>query len=100
MAIDVTGRFSHALSSPAISFCALEAFAGPVLLHDHVGDLVDPLVAGEAPAAFRIEALAPTTDDLALSALARVDDLVSEMAAERALHAFHLGGFGVLRPCP
>src|SRR4030095_12459061 len=62
----------------------LESLPRPVFLDHHVRDLVDPLVAGEtAPAA---EALPPPADDLALFALSRVDDLIAEMGAERALH--------------
>src|SRR5439155_8926853 len=63
----------------------LEALAGAVFLHDHVRDLVDPLVAREALAA--IEAFTPPADDLAFLALARVDDFVAEMSTVRALHA-------------
>src|SRR5262245_23544685 len=63
---------------------SLESLAGTVLLDHHVRDLVDPLVAGESSSA--AETLAPSTDDLAFLALARVDNLVAEMCAERALH--------------
>src|SRR5690606_26044276 len=65
----------------------LEALAGAVFLDDHVGDLVDPLVAREAAMAFLVEALPPTPDHVALTALAGVHDLVAEMSAVRALHA-------------
>ena len=55
---------------------ALEPLAAAVLLDHHVGDLVDPLVAGEAAAA--LEALAAPADDVAFLALARVHDLVAQ----------------------
>ena len=67
-----------------MSFCRSKRSRRAVLLDHHVRDLVDPLVAGEAAAA--VEALAPAANHLAFLALARVDDLVAEMAAERALH--------------
>src|SRR5206468_11471581 len=72
---------------------ALEAFARAVLLDHHVRDLVDPLVAGEPASA--VEALAAAANDLALLALARVDDLIAQMAAERAFHLMLLAF-----PCP
>src|SRR5262249_49650602 len=62
----------------------LEPFARAVLLHHHVGDLVDPLVAGEALTA--AEALAPPPDYFAFLRFARVDDLVAEMRTIGALH--------------
>src|SRR6185503_9103179 len=62
----------------------LEALPAAVLLHHHVRDLVDPFVAREAAAA--LEAFTAAADHVALAALARVDDLVAEVAAERALH--------------
>ena len=49
------------LQQAADQLLALEALARAVLLHHHVRDLVDPLVAGEALAA--VEALAPAADD-------------------------------------
>src|SRR5215208_6859804 len=62
----------------------LEPFARAVLLDHHVRNLVDPLVAGEpAPA---VETLAAAANHFALLAFARVDDLIAEMCAERALH--------------
>ena len=63
---------------------AVEALAPAVLLDHEVRDLVDALVGGEALAA--VEALAAAADDVAFLALARVDDLVLEVGAERALH--------------
>ena len=63
---------------------AVEALAAAVLLDDEVRDLVDALVGREALAA--VEALAAAADHVAFLALARVDDLVLEVGAERALH--------------
>ena len=91
MAAMLTGRFSHALSRPAIELLPLEPLARAVLLDHHVRDLVDPLVAGEAPAA--VEALAPAADDLAFLALARVDDLIAEMSRR-------MGTSSACRPSP
>src|SRR5690606_21345244 len=73
------------LQQPRDQLLPLEAFSAAVLLDDHVGDLVDALVAREAaPAA---QTLAPPTDHLPFLALARIDHLVAEMAAVRTLHA-------------
>src|SRR4029434_4830981 len=62
----------------------LEAFARAVFLDHHVRDLVDPLVAGESATA--VEAFAAAANHLALLALARVDDFIAQMCAERAFH--------------
>src|SRR5688500_1748314 len=62
----------------------LESLPAAILLDDHIGNLIDALVAGEPSAA--AEALSPSPDDLAFLAFARVDDLVAQMAAEGALH--------------
>ena len=62
-AATLTGRFSHAFSSPRNQLLPIEPLAGAVLLHHHVRDLVDPLVAGEPLAAF--EALAAPADHFA-----------------------------------
>src|SRR5581483_415467 len=81
---DADGPLLAGLQQARDQLLPLEALARPVLLHDHVRDLVDPLVAGEALAAF--EALAAAADDLAFLRLARVDNLVAEMRAVRTLH--------------
>ena len=64
---------------------AVEGLAAPVLLDDGREDLLDPLVGGEA--ALALEALAPSPDDLAVLAGARVDHPVLEVGAEGAAHA-------------
>src|SRR5262245_40274780 len=69
---------------PRDQLLALEPLARSVLLHHHVGDLVDPLVAGEAFAA--LEALAAPPDHLALARFPRIDNLIAQMRAVRALH--------------
>ena len=86
------------LEQPRHQLLPLEALAAAVLLHHHVRDLIDPLVAGEPPAA--VEALAAAADDLALLALARVDDLIAEMSAERALHRGASPSLGPHPPAP
>src|SRR5207247_7735731 len=65
-------------------FLALEPLARAILLHHHVGDFVDPLVAGESFSAF--EALAPAPDGLAFPALTRVHDFVAQVTAVGTLH--------------
>jgi hypothetical protein len=77
------GALLAGLEETGQDLLAIEALATPVLLDDEVRDLVDTLVGGEALAAG--EALATPADDLALLALARVDDLVLEVGAERTL---------------
>ena len=62
----------------------VEPLPAAVLLHDHVRDFVNPLVAREPAAA--VEALTPAPDDLALVALPRVHDLVAEVGAVGTLH--------------
>src|SRR4029434_2147471 len=61
-----------------------EGLAAAVLLHNHVGDLLDPLVGREA--LVTRQALAAAADDVPLPRLARVHDLVHQVAAVRALH--------------
>src|SRR5688572_27599196 len=80
------GTLLAGLEQPGDEFLALEPLAGAVLLDHHIRDLVDPLVAGEAAAA--VETFATPADDLPFLALPRVDNLVAEMAAERALHGW------------
>jgi hypothetical protein len=63
---------------------AVKFFAASVLFDDHIRDLVDPLVGGEALPAF--ETLAPTADGLRLFALARVDHLVIRKSAKGTFH--------------
>src|SRR4029079_14417512 len=64
----------------------LEALPAAVLLHDHVRDVFDSLVARETLLAIRAEALPPAADLAAILFLARVDDLVHQVPAVRALH--------------
>src|SRR4029078_2525142 len=53
----------------------LEALPAAVLLHDHVRDVSDSLVARETLLAIRAQALPPAADLAAILFLARVDDL-------------------------
>ena len=90
----LTGRFSQARTRPPISFCALERLGTAVLLDDAVLDLLDVLAARVALAA--AEALAAAADAVAFLALARVDDLVAEIAAEGTFHLITpLGGCAI-----
>src|SRR5262249_6995469 len=63
---------------------AVKFFAPAVLLYDHVWNLVDAFVGGEAPLTFH--ALAAAANRPALFALARVDHFVIQESAKRALH--------------
>src|SRR5205807_10664844 len=81
---DAHGALLARLQQARNELLPLEALPAAVLLHHHVGDLVDPLVAGEALAA--IETLAPAANHFAFLRLARIDDFVAEMAAIRTLH--------------
>src|SRR4029077_7093891 len=78
------GPFFAGFEQPGNQLLPLEPFAGAVLLHHHVRDLVDPLVAGEPLAA--LEALAAPANDLAFARLTRVDNLIAEVRTVRALH--------------
>jgi hypothetical protein len=69
---------------PGDHLLPIEGLAAAVLLHHHGEDLFDALVGGEAP--FATEALTAAPDDGTLVGEARVDDLVLELGAERALH--------------
>src|SRR4030095_1265217 len=75
------------LEPAADELVPLAAFAAAGFLHDHVRNLVDPLVAREAPAA--LETLAPPANDLAFLALAQVDNLVAEVSTVRTLHGVY-----------
>ena len=65
---------------------SLEPLARSVLLHHHVRNLFDSLVAGKALAAFFVEALAAAANCVAFAALARVHDLVADVTAEWTFH--------------
>jgi hypothetical protein len=73
------------LEQPGDELLPLEALARAVLLHDHVRNLVDPLVTREALAA--AETFPATTDDFALAALARVDNFIAEVRTVGTLHS-------------
>ena len=62
-----------------------------------VGEFLDVLAAGVALAA--AEAFAAAADAVAFLALARVDDLVAEVAAEGTLHAFSSSSLPVFPSC-
>src|ERR687898_514333 len=76
---DADRTFFACLEQSRKQFLPFEALAAAVLLHDHVRDLVDPLVTREAAATS--EALAAPPDHLAFLAFPRVDDLVAEVGA-------------------
>src|SRR5262245_9279117 len=76
--------FLARLEQPGDQLLPLEPLARAVLLHHHVRDLVDPLVAGETLPA--LEALAAPANHLALARLPRIDNLVAEMRAVRTFH--------------
>src|SRR5262249_59972078 len=78
------GPLLACLEQPRDQLLPLEPLARAVLLHHHVRDLVDPLVAGEALPA--LEALAAPPNHLALARLPRIDNLVAEMRAVRTFH--------------
>src|SRR5688572_20298933 len=61
---------------------SLEALARAVLLHYHVRNFFDALVAREPFAAAVVETLPAAADHVALAALARVHDLVADITAE------------------
>src|SRR5439155_25174793 len=70
--------------APADQFLPAERLGTAVLLDHAILDLLDVLAAGVALAAAK--AFATPADAVAFLALARVDDLVAEVAAERTLH--------------
>src|SRR5580698_1072425 len=79
------GAFFAGAEKAAQNFLPIEALAAAVFFNDHVGDLVDALVGGEAAvAAF---ALAAAADGVGLFALARVDDAI---LPETAIGTFHV----------
>src|SRR5439155_4686705 len=82
---DAHRSFLARLEQPGNQLLAFEALPRPILLHHHVRDLVDPLVAGEALRT--VQTLAAPPDDLSFLALARVDDFVAEVTTVRTLHA-------------
>ena len=63
---------------------AVEPLATAILLHHHVGDLVDPLIRGEAPLA--LLALAPPPNGIGFFTLARVNHTVLRKPAVRTFH--------------
>jgi hypothetical protein len=63
---------------------SFKSFAAAILLDDHVRDFVYAFVARETPVAF--QALTPPTNRVPFLALARIDDLILQVAAERAFH--------------
>ena len=76
-------------------FLAVEALAAAVFLYDHVGDLIEALVGGEAlGAAFTFAAAA---NGIGVLAFAGVDDFVLGEAAVRAFHAWIDSSKGVGR---
>src|SRR5437879_541335 len=81
---------------PCDQLLPIEPFAGAVLLHHHVRNLVDPLVAGEPLPA--VEAFAPAPDDLPFLRFARVDDLVAQVRAVWTPHRTHNCKHSTLRP--
>src|SRR6267143_1773521 len=66
------------------NFLPLEALAPPVFLDDHVRNLVDPLVRGEATPA--LQAFAPPANGIAGAAFSRIDHLVVNVRTKRTLH--------------
>src|ERR1700756_4589432 len=64
---------------------ALESFAAPVLLDPHVRNFVDAFVRGETPAAFK--AFPAPANGVAAAPFARINYLVVDVRAERALHS-------------
>src|SRR5437763_7227872 len=69
----------------AHQFVAIERLPPLIALHDDQRDRLDLFVTREAAIAAR--ALAPAADDVSLPALARVDDAIFHVAAERAAHS-------------
>src|SRR5947209_3768799 len=82
---DADRPFLAGLEQAGHELLPLEPFARPVLLHDHVRDFVNPLVAGEALRA--VEAFTPSTNDFPFFALPRIDNLVAEVTTVWTLHA-------------
>src|SRR5215203_112386 len=72
------------LEQAAEELLAAELLARAVVLDDHVGDILDLLVGGEAPAA--AQALAAAADGRAVAALPRVDHPVAVFGAKGAPH--------------
>ena len=78
------GPFLAGAEEPLENLLAVEALPAIVLLDDHVRNVVNAFVGGEAPPA--LEAVAPAPDRVALLAHPGVDNLVFEVQAERAEH--------------
>src|SRR5712692_5247433 len=80
------------LHQPGVQLLAIEALPPPILLHDHVGDLLDRLVGGEAPPA--ADAFPTPANDFSFATLARIDDPIVPGAAKRTFHAGRDSGLG------
>src|SRR5262249_22325138 len=63
---------------------AVERFAPAILFDDHVGNFVDPLVAGEPSLAF--QAFAASANGISFARFARINNSIFEVSAEWALH--------------
>src|ERR1700722_13880381 len=72
------------LQAPVQDFLAIELFPPSILFDDHVGDFVTSLICSEA--ALAAQTLAAPANDIALLALARVDDFILFVAAKGAVH--------------
>src|SRR6202030_4683343 len=77
--------FLASLEQALQNFLTLEALSAAVFLGDHVGNFVDAFVGGESARAF--EAFAAAPDGVAGAAFARIDHLIVNVGAERALHS-------------
>src|ERR1019366_2039601 len=75
------------MQQPAQDLLAVELLPPSILLHHHVGNLVDALVRGKALVAAL--ALAPPPDRVRLFALARIHHAVLRKTAVRTLHRPH-----------
>src|SRR5258708_30060639 len=92
------GPFFTSFQQALQNFLALESFAAPVLLDDHVGNFVDAFVSGEAASTF--EAFAAAANGVAGTPFPRINHLVVYLRAEGALHSVASPGPVLVPPLP
>src|SRR6202165_4524023 len=78
------GTFFARFQKSLQNLLPLEALAPPILLDDHVRNFVDAFVGCEPAAA--LQALAPPANRVAAAAFPRINHLVVNVCAKRALH--------------
>jgi hypothetical protein len=78
------GSFFSSAEQSGHYLISVERFARTVLFHDHEWDLIDPFIRCEPPAAAKT--FAPPPDRISVLRLARVDDLIFDVAAIGTTH--------------